>query len=103
MAEDKELIVMKVLNLAKQSRGIGEGIRDMLQKNIKTRTSLEAVRHIGSHIATWHSRTKMTPTTCSSHFNLDLDLNKFLQFQFQLEMSVKPELIHKQRKKKKMS
>ena len=85
MVEDQELIVMKVLNLAKQSREIGEGIRDMLQKSIKTRTSLEAVRHIGSPIATWPSKTriKMTPTTCSSHFNLEMDLN--LQFQFQLE------------------
>ena len=104
---EQELIVMKVLNPAKQKQGIGEGIRDMLQKNINhniiTKTSLEAVRHIGSHIATWHSRTKMTPTTCSSHFNLDLDRNKFLQFQSQLETSVKPELIHQQHKRKKMN
>ena len=78
--EGKEQIVMKVLNPAKQRQGIGEGIRDMLQKKIKTRTSLEAVSHTGSHIATWHSRTKTTPTICSSLFNLDLDLNKFLQF-----------------------
>ena len=91
MVEDKELIVMKVLNPAKQSHGIGEGIIDIqmninynnynINCNIQIKTSLEAVSHIGSHIATWNS--KMTPTACSSPYNLEMDLN--LQFQSQLE------------------
>ena len=91
--EGKELIVMKVLNLAKQRHGIGEGIIDIqmninynnynINCNIKIKTSLEAVSHIGSHIATWNSRPKMTPTACSSPYNLEMDLN--LQFQSQLE------------------
>ena len=65
MVEDKEPIVMKVLNLAKQRHGIGEGIIDIRMNinynnyNIKIKTSLEAVSHIGSHIATWNSRPKM--------------------------------------------
>ena len=91
MVEDKEPIVMKALNLAKQSHGIGEGIIDIqmninynnynISCNIQIKTSLEEVNHTGSHIATWNS--KMTPTACSSPYNLEMDLN--LQFQLQLE------------------
>ena len=89
--EGKEQIVMKVLNPAKQSHGIGEGIIDIQMNsnynnynnscNIQIKTSLEEVNHTGSHTATWNS--KMTPTACSSPYNLEMDLN--LQFQLQLE------------------
>ena len=82
---------MKALNLAKQSHRLGEGIIDIkmninynnynISCNIQIKTSLEEVNLTGSHIATWNS--KMTPTACSSPYNLEVDLN--LQFQFQLE------------------
>ena len=80
---------MRVLNLAKQSHGIGEGDIQMnincnnynISCNIQIKTSPEEVSHIGSHIITWNS--KMTPTACSSPYNLEVDLN--LRFQFQLE------------------
>ena len=107
MAEDKEPTVMKVLNLAKQNHGIGEGDTQMnincnncnISCNIQIKTSPEEVSHIGNHMQTWTS--KMTPTACSSPYNLEMNLN--LQFQFQLETGVKPELIHHQLKKKRMN
>ena len=88
--EGKEPTVLKALNLANQSHEIGEG-RDIqmnincnnynISCNIQIKTSLEEVSHIGNHMQTWTS--KMTPTACSSPYNLEMNLN--LQFQFQLE------------------
>ena len=85
MAADKEPTVMKVQNLAKQNHEIGEGDTQMNINcnncNIQIKTSPEEVSHIGNHMQTWTS--KMTPTACSSPYNLEMNLN--LQFQFRLE------------------
>ena len=81
--EGKEPTVLKVLNLANQSHEIGGGTDTQMNIscNIQIKTSLEEVSHIGNHMQTWTS--KMTPTACSSPYNLEMNLN--LQFQFRLE------------------
>ena len=87
--EGKEPTVMKVQNLAKQNHEIGEGDTQMsincnncnISCNTQIKTLLEEDSHIGNPMQIWTS--KMTPTACSSPYNLGVDLN--LRFQFQLE------------------